>query len=248
VGGARLPRWSALLLGELSYAVRHPRPWLEGLALNVVLSVLYLFWEPITGNHRAAWVILVGTYFSTFVLADVTTTNVLGHDRIRTRRSLAADLGIRSVLLRRNFVLLTLVAGPTLIATAVLTVRAGDSARLAYTLPSVAFPIFTWLGVGNIISVLMPVAHVPLRVRWRLRHHRAWNARWLAHLVLPYLLLYAVDPVADLPEGVFHHVRAAADHRPDLRALLIAVAGVAIWLGCTAISSRIVDRHGLVIR
>ena len=58
--------------------------------------------------------------------------------------------------------------------------------RLAITLPDVALPIFAWLGVGNLVSVLLPVAVVPLHRRWQRRHDRRSTMRWLWHFLLPY--------------------------------------------------------------
>jgi hypothetical protein len=234
---------------ELVWAFRHPRPWLEGLACNLVLSVLYLFWEPLAHEHdRPPSVILVGSYFATFVLADVTSTNILGHDRIRTRRSLNRGVTIRTLILRRNFVLLVVVGLPVLIATAILTVQTREgSYRLAVTLPGVAFPIFTWIGVGNIVSVLLPVAYLPLKVRWRLRYRRGWVGRWLAHLVLPYLLWYAVEPLADWPLRVMRHARVGGYEPLGVRGAIIAALGLAFWLSGTWVAVRIVRRRGLVI-
>jgi hypothetical protein len=59
-----------------------------------VLSLLWLAYSPLTGHHRG-WVVLVGTYFASFVLADVTTTNILGVDAQRVRLSLANGTSLR---------------------------------------------------------------------------------------------------------------------------------------------------------
>jgi hypothetical protein len=234
---------------ELVWAFRHPRPWLEGVAVNLVFSLLYLVWQPLSHSHnRPPSVILVGSYFATFILADVSTTNILGHDRIRTRRSLARGVDIRSVILRRNFVLMAVVGLPVLIATFILTLRTSSgSYRLAVTMPGVAFPIFTWIGVGNIVSVLLPVAYVPLRVRWRLRQHRTWIARWVFHLALPYGLWYLVQVIDDWPMHIIRRFRPSGVDILDVRGAIIATGGLLIWLGTTGIAVRIVRYRGLVI-
>jgi hypothetical protein len=38
--------------------------------------------EPVRAEWHLDWVILVGTYFASFLLADVITTNVLGVDHV----------------------------------------------------------------------------------------------------------------------------------------------------------------------
>ena len=60
-------------------------------------------------------------------------------------------------LLIKNLTLLVVVGLPTMIATAVITVTSEADYRLAITLPGVLFPILTWLGVGNLVSVALPV-------------------------------------------------------------------------------------------
>ena len=70
------------------------------------------------------------------------------------------------MLLHKNLALLILVGLPTLAVAAVLTLWLESPARLGVTIPNVAVPILTWLGVGNAVSVLLPVSEVPLRQRW----------------------------------------------------------------------------------
>lgn len=158
--------------------------------------------------------ILVGTYFSSFVLADTTTTNVLGADHDRVQRSLDAATAPWRILLQKNLALLILVGLPTLAAAAVLTVWLETPARLGVTIPNVAVPIVSWLGVGNAVSVLLPVAEVPLVQRWGQRRDRRRIALWLSSLALPYALYFVADPVG----GV--------EHRELWRSLPNAVAHV----------------------
>ena len=96
---------------EVRWAFTPPRSWLLGVAANVVLALLWLAVEPLTsgGRHHQDWVILVGTYFSSFVLADTTTTNVLGAEHDRVQRSLDAATAPWRILLQKNLALLILV-------------------------------------------------------------------------------------------------------------------------------------------
>ena len=63
-------------------------------------------------------------------------------------------------------------------------------------------PIVSWLGVGNLISVLHPVGVEPLIRRWRQRHDRPRTGGWVLALTLPYALYYVADPM----NGVEHRV------------------------------------------
>ena len=84
--------WAAVR-SEIRWAFTPPRTWLLGVLTNVIFAVMWLAIQPITAHGRHQdWVILVGTYFSSFVLADVTTTNVLGSDHYRVMQGLADEI------------------------------------------------------------------------------------------------------------------------------------------------------------
>lgn len=142
-----------------------------GVAVNLALSLIWLIWVPLRGAPHRDWGIVVGTYFAIFVLADVTTTNVLGADAVRV--ALLRDVRLRRILLVKILTLLVIVGLPTLIATAVVTLASEADYSLVVTLPGVAFPILSWLGVGNLVSVALPVAAIPLKERWR-RRRQLW--------------------------------------------------------------------------
>jgi hypothetical protein len=114
-------------------------------------------------------------------------------------------------------------------------------------LPGVALPILAWLGVGNLVSVLLPVATVPMLQRWRQRRRIRANFRWLSHLALPYVLLYAVDPVGDIPPAL---VQILPRHwrNPETRGLVNLLFGLAIWVIGTVLADRIVRWRGLRLR
>ena len=68
------------------------------------------------------------------------------------------------------------------------------------TIPNVAVPIVSWIGVGNVLSVLHPVPVEPLIRRWRQRHDLRRTAGWLLTVTLPYAVYYVADPM----DGVEH--------------------------------------------
>jgi len=235
------------VLAEIRWSFRWPCNWLLGVFANLGLSFLWLLWVPLrTGNHRDA-VVLVGSYFAVFILADITTTNVLGLDAPRVRASLARGISVIRLLLLKNLALLVIVGLPTLIATAALTVRSEHPYRLAATLPGVALPMFAWLGAGNVVSVVFPVAIRSLWQRWQERRDRRRTLAWLVHLAIPYALLYLVDPVGDLPAGAFRALPRPW-HSPGLRGLLFTGYGLLIWAAGTGFALLWVRRRGLRLR
>jgi hypothetical protein len=142
---------------EVRWAFTPPRWWLSGVAANLVLALVRLLVQPLHLPRHHDWVILIGTYFSSFILADVTTTNLLGSDHIRVCKALHDGVPIWRLLLVKNLALVAIVGLPTLAAATAMMLWLETPARLVVTIPNVAVPIVSWLGVGNLVSVLFPV-------------------------------------------------------------------------------------------
>jgi hypothetical protein len=216
-------------IADLRWSFARPWHWFSGVAVNLVLSVLFLVVVPLSRGHHQDWAVVVGSYFAVFILADVTTTNVLGADARRVAASLAGGVPTFRLLLIKNLTLLIIVGLPTMIATAVITVTSEADYRLAITLSAVLFPILTWLGVGNLVSVALPVSPQPLRRRWAERRQLGGTVRWLAHLALPYLLYLLVSPVGHLPTLLRRLLRMLPQATPP-RGWLLAGSGIGLWV------------------
>jgi hypothetical protein len=241
--------WPAVR-AEIRWAFTPPRTWLMGVVANVIFAAGWLLVQPLTAGRHQDWVILVGTYFSSWVLADVTTTNLLGTDHYRVLKAVSDGVPMWRILLIKNLALMVMVGLPTLAAAAALTLWLETPSRLAITIPTVAVPIVSWLGVGNLISVLHPVSVEPLIRRWRQRrdHHRIRG--WVLALSLPYALYYVADPM----NGVDHRVlwtRIPALIWPvfgrDTKSFVhLAIAG-AVWIAGTVAALLWVRKRGLQI-
>ncbi|MGD1174207.1 hypothetical protein ACKUVQ_18330 [Mycobacterium seoulense] len=246
------PDLGGAVLAEIRWAFTPPRTWLMGVVANVVFAAAWLLVQPLTiGRHHTDWVILVGTYFSSWVLADVTTTNLLGADHYRVREALADGVPVGRILLVKNLALLAIVGLPTLVAAMVLTLCLETPGRLGITVPTVAVPILSWLGLGNLISVLHPVSVEPLTRRWRQRGDRRRTGSWLAALTLPYAVYYVADPM----NGVEHKVlwnQVPSLIWPmfgrDTKSFVHLAIAVAIWIAGTVAALAWVRRRGVTIR
>jgi hypothetical protein len=239
--------WSAVG-AEIRWAFTPPRTWLLGVAANVVLAAIWLLIQPITPHgHRHDWVSLIGIYFSSFILADVTTTNLLGADHIRVQKGLSDGAPAWRVLLIKNLALIAIVGVPTLVIAMVLTLLLENPAHLGVTIPNVTVPILSWIGVGNLVSVLHPVTAAPLARRWRQRHDRRRTAGWLAALTLPYAMCYVADPV----QGVPHHLLWNALPRTigpvlgrDTKSVVHLGIALGVWIVGTLAADQWVRRRG----
>jgi hypothetical protein len=237
------------VLAEIRWAFSPPRAWLAGVAVNFILSLAWLLVQPVQHEGGRDWVVLVASYFSSFIMADVTTTNMLGVDHIRVENGLHEATTLRRLLLVKNFALMAIVGAPTMALAIGLTLWMETPARLLITVPDVAVPILCWLGVGNVISVLLPVAYEPLIRRWRQRRNVRSTTRWLFHLALPYAVYYLADPIYGLPRVIVWTVLPAALGNtlgPTSSNSLIHISfAFAVWLTGLALAELIVRMRGL---
>ncbi|WP_419538171.1 hypothetical protein [Mycobacterium colombiense] len=240
------------VIAEIRWSFTRPRTWLMGVVANVIFAAGWLLVQPLTpvGRHPD-WVILVGTYFSSWVLADVTTTNFLGADHYRILRGLSDGVPFWRILLIKNLALLAIVGLPTLAAAVALTLWLETPARLGITIPTVAVPIVSWLGVGNFISVLHPVSVEPLIRRWRQRGDLRSTRSWVLALTLPYALYYVADPM----NGVEHRVlwqQAPALIWPvfgrETKSFVHLAIAMSVWIAGSIAAVYWVRRRGLQIR
>jgi hypothetical protein len=243
--------WTAVG-AEIRWAFTPPRTWLTGVVANVVFAAAWLLVQPLTpGRHHHDWAVLVGTYFSSWVLADVTTTNLLGADHYRVRQALSDGVPFWRLLFIKNLALLAIVGLPTLVTAMALTLWFQTPARLAVTAPTVAVPIVSWLGIGNLMSVLHPVSVEPLIRRWRQRSDRRRTGGWILALTLPYALYYVADPM----NGVEHRLlwtRVPALIWPmfgrDTKSLVHLAIAIGVWIAGTVAAVVWERKRGVQIR
>jgi hypothetical protein len=236
---------------EIRWAFTPPRTWLMGVVANVVFAAGWLVVQPLGGGRYHDWAVLVGVYFSSWVLADVTTTNMLGADHYRVRQALANGVPIWRILVIKNLALLAIVGLPTLASAMVLTLWLETPGRLAITIPTVAVPVVSWLGVGNLFSVVHPVGVEPLVRRWRQRHDRHRTGGWVLALTLPYALYYVADPMG----GVEHRVlwqKLPALIWPifgrDTKSFVHLATASGVWVVATVAAVVWVRKRGLEIK
>jgi hypothetical protein len=247
--GLQLALGSAVA-AEVRWAFTPPRSWLSGVAANLIVALLWLLVQPWHLPRHHDWVILIGTYFSSFILADVTTTNLLGADHIRVCKALVDGVPLWRVLLVKNLALVVIVGLPTLAAATAITLWLETPARLVATIPNVAVPIVSWLGVGNLVSVLVPVGGEPLVHRWEQRRDVRANTRWVAHLVLPYALYYVADPTGGIGHDFFWRQVPKAVVPilgPDSRSFVHIGIAAAVWAISTAVAVLLFSVRGFQI-
>jgi hypothetical protein len=250
----------AAVRSEIRWAFKPPCTWLSGVAANMFLAVAWLLIHPLASFGYLAhhysdvhldWVILIGTYFSSFILADVTTTNLIGGDHYRVDKALSEGTPLWRILLIKNLTLIAVVGLPTLGAVVALTLWRETPERLPVTIPNVAVPLVSWLGVGNLISVVHPVASEPLIRRWRQRDDRRRTWHWLLALALPYALYYVADPMGGVEHQLFWTMIPNAIGPVlgrDTKGFVHLGIALAVWAGGSIAAVLWVRKRGLQIR
>lgn len=245
-----LPRAVA---AEVRWMFRPPRTCLSGVAINAVLAATWLLVQPLTRHSvHNDLIVVVDTYFASFILADITTTNMLGADHYRVQAAMTAGTPLWRILLVKNLALFAVVGVPTLLAAVLFTLWFDTPSRLVRTVPNVLVPVVSWLGIGNLVSVLLPVAAAPLIRRWRRRRSDSRAvAFWMAALVLPYALYYIADPIGGVEHDVFWN-RLPAAIGPilgrDTKSFVHLGIALAVWAVATAAAVLWVRRRGLRLR
>ena len=235
------------VIAEVRWAFTPPRSWLAGVAANLVLALVWLLIQPLHPHRHHDWVILIGTYLSSFILADVTTTNLLGVDHIRVATARSEGVPLWRVLLVKNLALVVIIGIPMLVAAMAMTLWKESPARLAVTIPAVAVPIVSWIGIGNLVSVLFPVAEEPLIHRWQQRRDVRGTLRWITCLALPYALYYIADPTGGIEHKFFlRQIPKAIGpiFGRETRSFVHIGIAAAVWIVATAIAVLLGSRSG----
>lgn len=237
----------ARFLDELRWTFTMPMIWIQSVVLNLVLAAVYmLFQQPNLGGHYDT-VLLYCVYFATFILADVTTTNIFGLDVARTTEALSTESFAR-ILMRKNAVQGVVIVVPIVLVTAVWTEYLYHESEMMRTIPGVLYPMLLFMAIGNLISVLFPVAQAPLG--WHLRQWRHWRVQvpLLVSYAIPYVI-FALWVYTDLPNLLFTMLRDWGSDSfvpPSETATALLLASCVLYAGISALSVWLFRRRGFV--
>lgn len=245
---ARITRWLTPFFDELRWTFSWPMVWFQSVLINLALAAFYLIFKQPTISGHYDTVLLYCVYFSTFILADVTTTNIFGVDLVRTTTALDNHQSFLRILLRKNAVQFTIIFVPVLLVTAAWTEYLYQDSELLRTIPGVLYPMLLFVAIGNLISVLFPVVQAPLS--WHIRHWKKWryHVALLTSYAIPFMI-FAVWALTDLPTVLFQMLRDGGSDSfvpPGEIATLLVIVSYAIYWVVTLIATMIFHRRGFV--
>ena len=247
------PRLGPLVRLELRRAFQSPYVAPSVVVINGLLMTGAWFLLPT--RWQDALFSLHGTFAFSLVLAswmyaDVPATNVLGVGAQRTLEALDDPVALGRLLNARDIVLWMLVT-PICVAVALgIGIYETQWTRLAVTVVMIVVPPFGALGVAAWLGVRFPYHPISLAERWRAR--RSWRhmwVRWLALVLLPYVLVPSLAVIALVPSYALWTVTGSGQYAPldDLRLAaggVVALAvSLAMWRLGRRMSLRLVRRH-----
>jgi hypothetical protein len=157
------------VIDELRWAFSGRRGWLLSMAGNLALALVvvgYSSYDPhASGDIKIAY---VGIAVVLYVLAGTVNTNQLAADSDRVLASLEGGDSVPRILAIKNLSLAVLLVPIALLVSLVVRVLV-ERWRLLSHRRCTTSAVFLWLGLGNVISVLLPYRPIPWRARLKAR-------------------------------------------------------------------------------
>jgi hypothetical protein len=179
------------LRGEIHYILtRRPRSVVKSLAISLALGLLYLgFIRLFQWDTRQRLLPYLGLWAISVVMGGSVCLNAMSFDAMRVRAALDSGARLWHVLVIKNLALATLVAPLGFLLSALLSWRAGDLGAFFKACALMICFIVLWLGVGNVLSILLPIRDEPVLNR----RHDGTLKQFLIAFTVAYLIGYLVN-------------------------------------------------------
>ena len=235
------------LRGEIEYILtRKPRSVVKSLAISLALGLLYLgFIRVFEWDRNQRWLPYLGLWAISVVMGGAVCLNAMSFDAMRVRAALDGGARLWHLLIIKNLALICLVAPLGFLLSGLLAWRAGDLGALFKACALMICFIVLWLGVGNVLSVLLPIRDEPVRNRRQSGSLKQFLIAFAVSYVIGYLVnlmflwrVFAAQQLASRLGEVF------------IPAVLIILSSVSMWLLLTvlavALSQQPKIRRGLL--
>jgi hypothetical protein len=214
---------------ELRWTWAGRKGWLVGMLGNLVFATGYLLvtnYDPHMSDDIK--VANVGLAVVLWCLADPINTNQLGSDSERVVNSLNAGDSVARILAIKNIALAVLLIPLALVISAIHWLLAGRWHLVAHTVVADLGAVFLWMGVGSVVSVLLP--YPPIRIRSRVRAILARRSlvRYAACLAAPYVLWLGIVKVLHIPWNEIWDHQLLGSRVADLPKYALVYLGISL--------------------
>jgi hypothetical protein len=215
------------LRGEIDYILtRKPRTVLKSLAISAALGLLYLgFLRVFEWDKNQKWMPYLGLWVISGVLGGAACLNAMSFDAMRVRAALDGGARLWHLLVIKNGALVSLVAPLGFLLSGLLAWRAGDPVAFFNACALTICFIALWLGVGNVLSVLLPIRDEPIRNRRRsgtlTQFIIAFTVSYVIGYLVNFMLVWRVFAARELASRLGNVL---------IPAILVVLSSVAMWL------------------
>jgi hypothetical protein len=214
------------LRGEIGYILtRKPRSVVKSLAISVAMGLLYLgFIRVFEWDKDQKWLPYLGLFVISVVMGGAVCLNAMSFDAMRVRAALDSGARLWHLLVIKNLALASLVAPLGFLLSGVLAWRAGDLGAFFKACALTICFIVLWLGVGNVLSVLLPIRDEPIRNRKQSGSLKqfliAFTVAYLIGYLVNLMLIWRVFAAQELASRLGEVV---------IPAILVVLSSVAMW-------------------
>lgn len=180
------------LRGEIGYILRRrPHTAVKSLAVSLALGLLYLgFIRVFEWDRNQRFLPYLGLWVISVVMGGAVCINAMCFDAMRVRAALEGGSRLWHLLVIKNLAVGALVAPIGFLLSGLLAWRAGDFGAFIKACALVVCFILLWLGVGNVLSVLLPVRDEPIR--------RRRSSGSLKQFAIAFVVAYAIGYLVNL--------------------------------------------------
>jgi uncharacterized membrane protein (DUF485 family) len=219
--------------GEIRYMLgRKPRSIITSLAVGLALGLGYLAFVRIFQWDRGQpWLPYLGLLAISFVIGGSVCINAMSFDAMRVRAALDSGARLWHLLVIKNLALLCIVAPIGFLLSGLLAWRAGDLGAFFKACALMVCLIVLWLGVGNVLSVVVPIRDEPILHRRKdgtlKQFIIAFTVAYLVGYLVNIMLLLRVFAAQELAQRLGSVV---------LPAILIVVSSFVMWILLTIVA------------
>ena len=183
--------WAAVR-SEYRYLVsRKPRKVLRALAIAVLGAIAYMVWIRLfSWNTYSKWAPYLAVLFISSVMGTSACFNSMAFDAQRVRVALDSGARMWQILVVKNVALMALVLPLGVALCVALAFITGRPATLLAAIVLVLSILLLWSGVGNLLSVVLPIRDAPLKVHRQSGTLRQFVLEFAVTWAISYLVLF----------------------------------------------------------
>ena len=221
------------LSGEIKYVLaRKPRNTMKSLAIALAMGLLYLgFIRVFEWDTDKKYLPYLGLWAIGVVMGGSVCVNAMSFDAMRVRAALDSGERLWHLLVIKNLALLVIVAPLGFILCALLAWRAGDIYAFYKGCALMVCMILLWLGVGNVLSIVLPSRDEPIKQRRQTGSLRQFIIAFVVAYFIGYLvnamLVWRVFAAQELTQRLGNAL---------LPAFIIIISSLFMWILLTIVA------------